>query len=82
MKRVIIVSLLGMAVMLISLPVTGQAQNTLSDKEKKEGWTLLFNGNDFTGWRQCNSTTMAKNWVIENGTMKVFTAEGKNPGEG
>lgn len=41
MKRVIIVSLLGMAVMLISLPVTGQAQNTLSDKEKKRGMDLI-----------------------------------------
>ena len=25
---------------------------------------------------------MPKNWVLENGAMKVFTAEGKTPGEG
>jgi hypothetical protein len=82
MKRVVILSLMGIAAMLISLPAMGQAQNELSNKEKKEGWILLFNGKDFTGWRQCNSTEMAKNWVIDNGAMKVFTAEGKNPGEG
>lgn len=82
MKRVVILSLMGIAAMLISLPVMSQVQNTLSDKEKKEGWILLFNGKDFTGWRECNSTTMAKNWIIENGAMKVFTAEGKKPGEG
>jgi len=24
---------------------------------------------------------MATNWVVEDGSMKVFTAEGKNPGQ-
>jgi hypothetical protein len=41
----------------------------------------LFNGKDFTGWRQCNGTVMPKNWVIEDNAMKVFTGEGKNPGQ-
>jgi len=82
MKRVVFLSLFGLASMLISLPVTGQGLNTLSDKEKKDGWILLFNGKDFTGWRQCNSTGMAKNWVIDDGAMKVSTVEGRKPGEG
>ena len=59
-----------------------KANNTLTEKEKKQGWTLLFNGKDFTGWRQCNSTGMASNWVIEDEAMKVFTAPGKKPGHG
>lgn len=59
-----------------------KANNTLTEKEKKQGWTLLFNGKDFTGWRQCNSTGMAPNWVIEDEAMKVFTAPGKKPGHG
>ncbi|MGA2405300.1 MAG: DUF1080 domain-containing protein [Bacteroidales bacterium] len=68
--------------MLFMLPSFGQGPNILTEKEKKDGWVLLFNGKDFKGWRQCNGTAMPKNWVIEDGTMKVFTAEGKTPGEG
>lgn len=80
MKRDI--SLLLAAVMISVLPAYGQGVNTLTKKEKKEGWVLLFNGMDFSGWRQCNGTEMPKNWVIEDNSMKVFTGEGKEPGRG
>jgi hypothetical protein len=80
MKRGIILSLT--AVLLISLQLKAQAPNTLSAKEKIAGWVLLFNGKDFTGWRQCNGTEMPKNWIIEDNAMKVVTGEGKNPGQG
>jgi len=80
MKRNII--LLCVAAMLITLPSFGQKVNKLTSKEKKAGWVLLFNGKDFTGWRQCNGTAMPVNWVIEENAMKVFTGEGKKPGSG
>jgi hypothetical protein len=59
-----------------------QSINTLTDAEKKQGWVLLFNGTNFDGWRQCNGTAMPANWVIDDQAMKVFTAEGKKPGQG
>ena len=64
------------------IPASGQKLNTLTKKETKEGWTLLFNGQDFSGWRQCNGADMPKNWIIEEDAMKVFTGEGKKPGSG
>jgi hypothetical protein len=82
MKNRILISSLFLTAMLISLPSSGQTLNTLTKKEKKAGWVLLFNGKDFTGWRQCNAIEMAKNWVVEENAMKVITAEGKNPGQG
>jgi hypothetical protein len=82
MKRNIILSLSFAAAMLIMLPSCAQTPNKLTKKEKKAGWVLLFNGKDFKGWRQCNGTTMPVNWVIEDGAMKVFTGEGKKPGQG
>jgi hypothetical protein len=80
MKRNIYLSCI--ALMLIIMPAIGQDVNKLSAKEKKDGWVLLFNGKDFTGWRQCNGTVMPKNWIIEDNSMKVFTGPGKNPGQG
>jgi len=82
MKRNIILSLALIAITFITLSVTAQNVNTLTGKEKKAGWILLFNGKDFTGWRQCNGTEMPKNWTIEENAMKVFTAPDKKPGQG
>lgn len=67
---------------LTAVPTVGQKVNKLSKAEKKAGWTLLFNGKNFEGWRQCNGTEMPANWVIEEKSMKVFTGEGKKPGKG
>ena len=82
MKRNIVLSLSCLAATLIMLPSFGQGVNTITSKEKKEGWVLLFNGTDFTGWRQCNGTAMPANWIIEDNAMKVFTGEGRRPGSG
>jgi hypothetical protein len=80
MKSKLILSIA--AAMLIILPSLGQDANKLSAHEQKDGWKLLFNGKDFSGWRQCNGTAMPKNWVIEDNAMKVIIGEGKKPGEG
>lgn len=82
MRKLIYLSITVVFALIVSLPSYGQKFNTLSGKEKKAGWELLFNGKDFTGWRQCNGTEMPKNWTIEDNAMKVFTGEGKNPGQG
>jgi hypothetical protein len=68
--------------LVISVPAIGQKDNTLTKREKKEGWVLLFDGKNFDGWRQCNGTAMPANWVIEDNAMKVFKGEGKNEGQG
>lgn len=82
MKRNVFMTIAVAVATLIALPGFSQEVNKLSKKEKKEGWTLLFNGKDFTGWRQCNTTSMPANWVIEEDAMKVLIGEGKKPGQG
>jgi len=80
MKRNIILSVF--AVMLIIASACTPKPNTLTSQEKEDGWVLMFNGKDFSGWRQCNGATMPPNWIIEDNAMKVFTGEGKEPGQG
>ncbi|NOR75409.1 MAG: DUF1080 domain-containing protein [Draconibacterium sp.] len=82
MKKKFILTLSVFAALLIAVPTFAQKVNKLSRKEKKEGWTLMFNGKNFDGWRQCNGTEMPANWVIEDDAMKVFTGEGKKAGQG
>ena len=82
MKRNILLTLSLAGALLIALPGVSQTVNQLTQKEKKEGWKLLFNGQNFDGWRQCNGTAMPANWVIEEKAMKVFTGKDKQPGQG
>jgi len=68
----------------LSMLMLGACNNAskLGAAEKKNGWITLFNGKNFDGWRQVNGTSMPTNWVIEDKAMKVFTGEGKKPGQG
>ncbi len=42
-------------------------------KENEEGWTLLFNGTDFTGWKSAKGGPVpAERWKIENGVLSTL----------
>ncbi len=43
--------------------------NTLTEKEKEDGWVLLFNGKNSEGWRSYNKTDFPTGWVIVDGTI-------------
>ncbi|MBW6501980.1 MAG: DUF1080 domain-containing protein [Bacteroidales bacterium] len=82
MKKYSLLFLMIAMAFLTVLPSMGQKLNTLTESEKSEGWLLLFNGTDFTGWRQYNGTAMPKNWILEDDAMKVCTGVGRTPGQG
>jgi hypothetical protein len=45
--------------------------NQLTPGEKAAGWTLLFNGKDFSGWRQyAKQTPPGEGWKVEDGILK------------
>ncbi len=52
--------------------------NELSEKEKEDGWYLLFDGESTEGWRGYNKDTFPNGWVIEDGALKV---QGSGAGE-
>ncbi|WP_276372301.1 DUF1080 domain-containing protein [Chryseolinea sp. H1M3-3] len=49
--------------------VTSSAQNTLTAKEKKEGWQLLFDGKSTSGWRNYRSDKINTRWKVSNGEL-------------
>jgi hypothetical protein len=54
-----------------ALTVQGADLNTLTDQEKADGWKLLFDGKDTTGWRAYAHEDFPKEgWVIEDGCLK------------
>jgi hypothetical protein len=49
--------------------------NCLSQKEKRQGWQLLFDGKTLAGWKGFNSDKMFDCWKAENGEL-VCLGEG------
>lgn len=43
--------------------------NNLTDSEKQQGWTLLFNGTDTTGWHDYKKPGTPDNWKAEDGIL-------------
>lgn len=79
MKKMVLLSLL--LTVFCCTTVMAQYSNTLTDQEKKDGWVLLFDGQNFDGWRKCNDTAMPANWTIDDNAMKVGR-NNERPGSG
>jgi len=51
--------------------------NTLTEREKADGWKLLFDGTSSAGWRGAHKDAFPESgWVIENGCLKVLASGG------
>jgi len=50
--------------------------NTLTKKEAKNNWQLLFNGQDFTGWHGYNMLGIPDCWTIEDQSLTMTTQGG------
>jgi len=65
------------ALFLISVNSVFAQQNTLSKKEKKDGWQLLFNGTNFDGWRGVNQAYFPeKGWKVVDHTISCTGEKG------
>ncbi len=62
----------------VLFPLLSLAQhNTLTAKEKREGWKLLFDGQTATGWRGAYRDKFpTAGWSVEDGTLSIAKTDG------
>lgn len=58
-----------------------QEANTLTKKEIKKGWKLLFDGKSLNGWHTYLRDTVGSKWTVQNGAI-VFDPEKPRNGGG
>jgi hypothetical protein len=69
------------AVSVPALAAPGQAAaNMLTPRERAEGWRLLFNGRDLSGWRSYAGGAPASSWVVRNGVLMLNAKSGQMSG--
>ncbi|WP_367281893.1 3-keto-disaccharide hydrolase [Tunicatimonas pelagia] len=53
------------------------SDNTLTEQERQEGWTLLFDGQSISNWRGAHKETFPEQgWKIEDGELMVLASDG------
>jgi hypothetical protein len=65
MKRMMVLS----GLVLAGCFASAQMPNTLTAKEKKEGWKLLFDGKTTRGWHTYLRDTVGSKWQIQDGVL-------------
>src|SRR5262245_6197485 len=68
MTRTLIVAFVAALIAAASLGAA-EAPNTLTDKEKSEGWKLLFDGQTTNGWHSYNQKGMPEGWAVKDGAL-------------
>jgi hypothetical protein len=64
-------------------PQSNDVPNTLSKREKDDGWTLLWDGKTTAGWRGAKLDRFpATGWEIKDGVLSVLAAEGRESAAG
>ena len=68
MRRTVFIAFI--AALLAAAPIgAADAPNTLTDKEKAEGWKLLFDGATTAGWHGYNQKGMPEGWAVKDGAL-------------
>ncbi|MBW8688105.1 3-keto-disaccharide hydrolase [Chitinophaga rhizophila] len=71
-----------LALSLLTLSASAQQPNTLTAKEKKAGWKLLFDGKTTQGWHTYLQSEASPAWKVENGALALDQEAKKNGAPG
>lgn len=65
---------------LVPAQPTGKRDNVLTTRERAQGWRLLFNGRDLSGWRSFDGKAPGGSWVVRGGMLMLNKADGQMSG--
>ncbi|WP_206542645.1 3-keto-disaccharide hydrolase [Sphingomonas endophytica] len=54
--------------------------NRLTRQERAEGWQLLFNGRDLSGWGSFSGGTPSPSWTVKDGVLMLDRHDGQMSG--
>jgi len=58
-----------------------RAANTLTEKEKSDGWKLLFDGKTTKGWHKYKGKEIGDRWKAVDGALSLVHKDGKDGGD-
>ncbi len=61
-----------LAWLVLSTSIFAQTDNKLTSKEKNNGYALLFNGVNTTGWTTTEGKTVPAGWVVSDGLITAI----------
>lgn len=79
-RKIVLSGLLLAVGGLLSQAVAQQKDNTLSKKEKKQGWQLLFDGTTTSGWHSFNKPQLGSAWNVEDGAFHLGKKQSRDEG--
>jgi hypothetical protein len=77
------IAFLALSLSFAASSTLAQQANTLTQREKHDGWKLLFDGKTSGGWRSARGGGFpATGWAVEDGTITVTETGGEESGNG
>lgn len=73
-------TLIFTVVTLFASAIMAQTPNTLTKKEEKEGWKLLFDGKTTRGWHTYLKDTVGSKWQVKDGAIVFDPSQPENGG--
>ncbi|MFZ3483521.1 3-keto-disaccharide hydrolase [Sphingomonas sp. 3-13AW] len=78
--KTLAVGLLAAATVAPGVVAQEPKHNILTAQERSNGWELLFNGRDLSGWESFGGGAPAPTWKVKDGTLELTKADGKMSG--
>ncbi len=70
-RRAYRITIVVLTACLFSAMANAQQENTLTQQEKTDGWQLLFDGKDLSGWHSYAQTGTGKDWSVQDGAIML-----------